>query len=106
MITKEKFASTMRWLTDINDRMNAVDVAMKKLDRDFCGFYIVDVVEMIVDLMTDAMNDKDSWVAYFVYECNYLKDANGKVLINGEPAILFTWEQVYDFILSKQDDNK
>lgn len=106
MISKETFVKTIIELKSIDDRMDAVDTALKNLNGDFCGFYFTGVFEIALELLTEAMNDTDEWIYYFVYERNWLQDFElGDVIVNGQHVNIRNWEDVYDFIMEMQDAN-
>ena len=104
MISKETFVKTMLELQSIDSKMDAVDVALKNLNRDFCGFYFTGVFEITLDLLTEAMNDEDEWIYYFVYEKEWLKTLkHGDITVNGEAVRINNWEDVYDFIMKENE---
>ena len=101
MISKETFVNTMNKLQTLDKKMNAVDKALKSLDSDFCSFYVTGIFDTTFDLLKEAMNDKDDWIGYFVYERDWLRDFKlGDVEVNGEPVKIYTWGDVYDFIIN------
>ena len=102
-MNKESFVKTMKRLMDLDEKMNAVDSAMKRLNPDFCGLYITDVFDIIIQLVEEAMCDKEHWVSYCIYEKNWLRDFKiGDVfVIHGkekECVDLSSWDKVYDFL--------
>ena len=104
MITKETFVKTMEQLETLNNKMDAVDATMKELDPDFCGFYIMDIFNITLNVLEEAMGDKEEWISYCVYEENWLEDFKlGDVTImregNEENVDLSTWDKVYDFVV-------
>lgn len=102
MISKETFVSTMERLQNLDKKMDAVDKAFKALDSDFCSFYITSIFDTTFDLLKEAMNDKDDWIGYFVYERDWLMDFKlGDVEVNGEPVKIYSWGDVYDFIVKE-----
>lgn len=102
MISKETFVSTMERLQNLDKKMDAVDKAFKALDSDFCSFYITSIFDTTFDLLKEAMNDKDDWIGYFVYERDWLRDFKlGDVEVNGEPVKIYSWGDVYDFIVKE-----
>lgn len=102
MISKETFVSTMERLQNLDKKMDAVDKAFKALDSDFCSFYITSIFDTTFDLLKEAMNDKDGWIGYFVYERDWLRDFKlGDVEVNGEPVKIYSWGDVYDFIVKE-----
>lgn len=100
MISKETFVKTINDLKSLDDRMDAVDRAFQNLNPDFCGFYVPEVFNVVLDLLAEAMDDEEEWIYYFVYDCNWLKDFNiGDVEVHGVPVVINSWEDVYDFIV-------
>lgn len=108
MISKEVFVETIEQLEDLDNRMDAVDSAMKDLNPDFCGFYVTDVFDVTINLLEEVFNDKENgWLAYFIYERDWLHNFKlGDVTINDEPVEINNWENVYDFLIScMEEDN-
>lgn len=102
MISKEAFVNTMNKLQDLDKKMDTVDKALKALDSDFCSFYVTGIFDTTFDLLKEAMNDKDDWIGYFVYEKDWLRDFGlGDVEVNGEPVKIYSWGDVYDFIVTE-----
>ena len=100
MISKETFVKTINDLKSLDDRMDAVYRAFKNLNPDFCGFYVTEVFDVVLDLLAEAMDDEEEWISYFVYDRNWLKDFNiGDVEVHGVPVVINSWEDVYDFIV-------
>ena len=101
MISKETFVNTMNKLQNLDKKLAAVDKALRALDQDFCSFYVTGIFDTTFDLLKEAMNDKDDWIGYFVYERDWLRDFKlGDVEVNGEPVKIYTWGDVYDFIIN------
>lgn len=102
MISKESFVNTINNLHDLDNRMSAVDDAMKSLNADFCGFYVTQPFDMVIDLLTEWLDDTDGWLSYFVYERNWLEDYHfGDIKVDGVPVKIENWEDVYDFIINR-----
>lgn len=102
MISKETFVNTMNKLRDLDRKMDAVDKAFKALDSDFCSFYVAGIFDTTFGLLREAINDKDDWIGYFVYERDWLRDFKlGDVEVNGEPVKIYSWGDVYDFIVTE-----
>ena len=60
------------------------------------------IFDTAFDLLKEAMNDKDDWIGYFVYERDWLRDFKlGDVEVNGEPVKIYSWGDVYDFIVTE-----
>lgn len=102
MITKELFVKTMERLETINTKMNAVDDALNELSPDFCGFYIPEVIDIVVDLFHGIFKDEQDWLGYFVYEKDFLNTMKyGDVGIGQEIVDVGSWGNVYDFLIRK-----
>lgn len=100
MISKETFVGTMASLHNLDKKMSAVDEAFRELNRDFCGFFVPQVFDIVIELLEEAMNDNEEWINYFAFECNWLDNLHhGDIVINGECPDIKTWEDVYDFIV-------
>ena len=99
MITKKTFVDTMNKLQKLDEKLNAVDIALKDLSPDFGGLYIPDFFDIAIEILQEVMNDKDDWLMYFVYERDWLKDIElGDITVGDEPIQIETWEDVYDVI--------
>lgn len=99
MISKRAFVHAMNKLQELDKKMSEVDAAMQNLSPDFCRFYIPDVFTITIEILQEAMGDKDDWLAYFVYENDWLEDLKpGDVEVDGEPVEIKSWADVYDFI--------
>lgn len=104
MISKDTFVSTMNKLQDLDRRMDAVDKAFKALDSDFCSFYIIGIFDTTFNLLEEAMNDKDNWIGYFVYEKDWLRDTKlGDIEVDGKPVKIENWADVYDFLVGENE---
>ncbi len=105
MISKETFVNTMERLETLDKNMDAIDAAFKKLSPDFCGFYITEPFDIVVDLLKENFKDKHDLLGYFVYELDYLhKFHMGCVTQNNEPIDLSTWDKVYDHMVNIMEE--
>ena len=83
----------------LENKMNDVDAALRELSPDFGGFYIPDVLDIVVELLSESLNDTEEWLSYFLFECDWLRSFEiGDVTINGENIEIKNWEDVYDLI--------
>lgn len=101
MIKKETFVDVMNKLKNLDEKMGNVDDAFKELCPDFCGFYMPEPLDMIVELLEEIFYDKENhWLSYFIWERNYLEDFElGDVVVDGKAVDLDTWGKVYDFLI-------
>ena len=107
MISTETFVEVMNKLETLDKKMNDVDVAMKALSPDFCGFYIPQAFYIVLDILTNIFNDKSDWLSHFVFELDWLHDRkSGNVLVNDKPVDLSTWDKAYDFLINNMNESK
>ena len=106
MISKENFVETMEQLEALDEKMDAVDAALKELNGDFCGFYITDVFDITIGLLEDMFDDKENgWLAYFVWERDWLHNFKlGDITVCDESVEINGWEDVYDFLVSCMEE--
>ena len=106
MISKETFIDIMSRLEALDKKMDAADAALKELCPDFCGLYITESFDIVVDLLKDIFKDKYDSLGYFIYELDYLRKFHmGCVTEDGEPIDLSTWDKVYDYMIKIKEDN-
>ena len=105
MISKETFVNTMKRLEELDTKMDAVDAALKELCPDFCGLYITEPFDIIVDLLKDIFKDKYDSLECFIYELDFLRKFHmGCVTEDGKPIDLSTWDKVYDHLVELMKD--
>ena len=106
MISKETFVNTMERLETLDKNIDAIDAAFKKLSPDFCGFYITEPFDIVVDLLKESFKDKHDLLGYFVYELDYLhKFHMGCVTQDDKPIDLSTWDKVYDHMVNIMEED-
>ena len=100
MISKEAFINTMKHLENLDTKMARVDSALKGLCEDFCGFYITDIFDIVINLLEEVFHDQEEWIGYFVFEEDWLNGFKiGDVIVNDAPVIIDDWGDVYDFLI-------
>ena len=100
MISKEAFINTMKHLENLDTKMARVDSALKDLCEDFCGFYITDIFDIVINLLEEVFHDQEEWMGYFVFEEDWLHGFKiGDVIVNDVPVIIDDWGDVYDFLI-------
>lgn len=106
MISKETFINIMERLEALDKKMDAVDVAMKNLNNDFCCFYLTEPFDITLDILAETFNDKDEWLSYLVFERDWLRNFKmGDVRTAwGAPIDLSDWGKVYDFLVKNMED--
>lgn len=103
MITKEKFVSyfdRLKHFWEIEEKVNDAFKGMDFMSFSWCQFE-----DLTVEILMDAMNDKDEFIPWWIYdrECG----ANEAVVTisdkdNAEKeVVLNTPEALYDFLVSE-----
>lgn len=104
MISKDTFVKTMTKLEALDKKMDNVDVAMKALCDDFCGFYIPDILDITLDILEDVFKDKDSLISYCALDLKWLHDHKlGSDNVDGKDIDLSSWDKVYDFLIKNME---
>lgn len=106
MISKELFIKTMTRLQKLDHNLTALDEVMSALSPGFCGFYIPDAVDIVMEVLMSIFNDKYEWIEYFAYELNYLEKYTEGCITDGHdnPIDLDSWDKVYDFLIENMED--
>lgn len=106
MISKTDFIDIMQRLAALDAKMDKTDSALKALSSDFCGFYIPEVIDIVMDLFRAILSDAQyDWLEYCVFERNFLRNMKlGNVLDeNKNPIDMSSWDKVYDFLISVEE---
>lgn len=95
-LNKEKFCELMsNFVETYLAREKAIDKISSVIDINFEVFYQFDFSEMLADLLSDMLNDKNGWLAYFIYEmkcCWFYYWENEQLLY------VNSFEKLYDLI--------
>ena len=89
----------------IGDGISKYDSALKDLCEDFCGFYITDIFDIVINLLEEVFHDQEEWIGYFVFEEDWLHGFKiGDVIVNNVPVIIDNWGDVYDFLIVNMEE--
>ena len=78
-MNKKEFIDTIKNIKSIIDDIEGVNVALKKLDPDFGGFYLSRIQTSLLGMLKKLMDDKEDWIRYFMYEMDG-KFSNKKII--------------------------
>lgn len=105
MISKKTFVNIIDRLEIFEDKVNAVDEALRNLSPDFGGIYLPQPTAIVVDLLSEMFHDEEEWLAYFIYERDWLLDFNlGDIMINDKAVKIENWGDVYDFLINNMEE--
>ena len=82
LMTKKEYCDALNEFKAIEDDIQGVHKAMKKLSPDFGGFHISRYNTLILKLIEKAVGDKDEWTGYFIYELDWGKEATAGGVID------------------------
>lgn len=104
MISKKTFVNIIDRLEIFEDKVNAVDDALRNLSPDFGGIYLPQPTAIVVDLLSEMFKDEEGWLSYFIYERDWLLDFKlGDIMINDEKITIENWGDVYDFLIANME---
>ena len=110
MISKETFIKTMQAMEQYNNECDDLSDALCNFSKDCDNNFFMNfsLVNALLEILKEEFKEgKDSWVSYFIYDCNFLKndfcrsiEVDGKLL---EPLIT-TWDDVYGFLVKNMEE--
>ena len=104
MISKKTFVNIIDRLEIFEDKVNAVDDALRNLSPDFGGIYLPQPTAIVVDLLSEMFQDEAGGLSYFIYERDWLLDFKlGDIMINDEKIKIENWGDVYDFLMANME---
>lgn len=104
MISKKTFVNIIDRLEKFEDKVSAVDDALRNLSPDFGGIYLPQPTAIVVDLLSEMFKDEEGWLSYFIYERDWLLDFKlGDIIINNEKIKIENWGDVYDFLIENME---
>lgn len=109
ILSKEKFIEVIEELHSLENDIQNVHSAMKKLDPDFGGFYLSRVSTLVLNLLEKAIGDKYQYINYFIYDLDYGKKWKKRSVVdtkNGKFIKLKTISDLYDYIIKIQYHEK
>ena len=108
MISKEKFVKYMTAIKCASEKDDKFDAAIRELNKHGEGIAmlytdeITTMIEMVCDLMDIEYNVDDAYgddIQYFIYECDWGKNDQAIIEIDGVEIHLKTIEDLYDYIV-------
>jgi hypothetical protein len=104
MISYIDFVKTLDKLEELDMACDKIREAFNLLDKDNMSFFSLGwTIEIIVNLLKIASNDKYDNISYWLYDLN--RGEHGKNCIterNGKKTSLITPKQLYAYILKNQ----
>ena len=97
-MTKQQFTEVMKELVSLKEAEEALRCAFSKFDPNFCFISFSRYENLVTKSIKIAMNDKNDWIEYWIYECDCGKNTKLKVTCNGKKVKFRTIEDLYNLI--------
>jgi len=99
MITKKRFRQLMEELVSLKQDEENFREAFKKFEPEGGNLFFSRHENLVVDSLKEAINDKNLWISYWLYELNCGKEHNRlKVTKDGKRVPMKTIDNLYDCI--------
>jgi hypothetical protein len=92
----------MKQYSDVSLQISDI---FKDNGMDFNEYGVTYYEDIVLKLLTEAMNDKGDWINYWVCEKDFGRELelNDITDINDTPIDITTAEKLYDFLVSEND---
>jgi hypothetical protein len=109
MISKKTFCDTLNRMKELQTAEDAINNVFESIGSEFNQFSLDDAMMLTLNVLLDAMNDKEEWIVYYVFDMNYGRNFGNSedfVPVDNEGNIvpLGTAEELYDYLIGL--DNK
>ena len=96
-MTKQDFCECMKLIKEQYDRCYKLNDDIYEIFGGGDKLWVTLNVNTEIAILEKAMDDKDEWIEYYIYDCNW-GSVDNDVRINGEPVTFKTYEDLYDMI--------
>lgn len=110
MITKKKFVEIIERLRNYDDLQKKIQELFKdnidNQEMDFmnAGSICIGHETIVVKLLENMFNDRENWISWWLYECNYGRDFSlGDLEVDGVEIDLSTPEKLYDYLIKNME---
>ena len=102
-MTRETFKKLMTEFIEIRNAEYKLNEAFKVFEPDFNYVAFSRYATLFISTIEEAMNDKEDWISYWVYELNFGKDAHEESVKDkdGKSIPIKTIDGLYNLIQSK-----
>ena len=96
-MTKQDFCECMELIKEQYDRCDKLNDDIYEIFGGGDKLWDTLNVNTEIEILEKAMDDKDEWIEYYIYDCSW-GSVDNDVRINGEPVPFKTYEDLYDMI--------
>jgi hypothetical protein len=98
-MNKQTFTKYLKELVAIKEAEEGVNTALKKFDRGWNWFSLGRYETLVVDILKEAMDDKDDWIGYWIWELDCGKEAKrNTITLNGKNIPIKTISDLYNIL--------
>lgn len=103
MIKKETFVKTINFLKEREDKMEEINKLFTEEFEDSIFYPYFKHDKMIVELLSEIMDDQGEWIEYYLYENDYGHDLEPDSVSepDGTPIDITAPEKLYDFLVKE-----
>lgn len=104
MLTFEQFEKYINEIKKRNDRLDEICDVLGGCE----WLFDIHMADEVISLLSYIMNDKDDWIAYWVYEQEFgtkWVDDETASQADGTPIVLRTTRQLYDYLVKEYGAN-
>ena len=96
-MTKQDFCECMELIKEQYDRCDKLNDDIYEIFGGGDKLWDTLNVNTEIEILEKAMDDKDEWIEYYIYDCSW-GSVDNDVRINGEPVPFKTYEDLYYMI--------
>ena len=96
-MTKQDFCECMKLIKEQYDRCDKLNDDIYEIFGGGDKLWDTLNVNTEIEILKKAMDDKDEWIEYYIYNCSW-GSVDNDVRINGESVPFRTYEDLYDMI--------
>ncbi len=103
-MNKIELTKTIKTLLALKGDEGLLNMALKSFDPDFGGFSLNRYETLVLDVLKLAVDDKNDWISYWIYDLNCGKDAKNKTVTNkqGKNIPIKTISDLWEIINNKE----
>lgn len=106
-LSEEQFVEYIEFLKERRDAEERINQMLTEEFEDSIFFPYTRFETILIQLLSQVMNDRDDWIGYFCWERDFGRDCKlGDVQdADGSPIPLSTPQDLYKLLISLQDGN-
>ena len=99
-MTKQQFIKLIKEYQDIGKVVDDVNKSLKKFDPDFNQLFFSRYIELFLETIRIAMDDKADWIGYYIFDLDGKFPKKTVIWENKKPVPLKNYSDLYDIIVN------